>query len=278
MIRLKKEPGLLQQKPISPSLYWLGQAGFWLDLPSIKILIDPYLSNSLATKYAGTRFPHQRMVPPPLAVCDLPKPDLVLITHAHTDHMDPETLAPLANRFPKLSFMVPQAKLDVAKERIGDNANFIPVDAGRVIDIGERTTITVFPASHEKIDLNPEGLHPYLGYGISSDNLRIFHPGDTILFPELEERVSKFQPDIALLPVNGRDQHRSENGIPGNMSLEEAISFCQRINISTMVAHHFGMFDFNTIDPALIERQANQSDKLEILRPDIGRIYSISKY
>ena len=47
-------------------LAWLGQAGFALRHAHHRLLIDPYLSDHLARKYAGTEFPHTRMMPAPL--------------------------------------------------------------------------------------------------------------------------------------------------------------------------------------------------------------------
>ena len=91
------------------SLYWLGQAGFLIRAGGRTLLIDPYLSDSLAEKYRGTRFPHERMMPPPIAIGELPPVDCVLVTHQHTDHMDPQTLAPIAKAFPACRFIVPRA-------------------------------------------------------------------------------------------------------------------------------------------------------------------------
>ena len=86
MIRVETRPG-----PIGagPGLHWLGQAGFWIDTGAHRILIDPYLSDSLARKYAGQANDHRRMMPVPVVPEALPRPDVVLVTHAHTDHMDP---------------------------------------------------------------------------------------------------------------------------------------------------------------------------------------------
>jgi len=51
-------------------LAWLGQAGFALRHTNHRLLIDPYLSDYLAHKYAGTDFPHVRMMPPPVEAGD----------------------------------------------------------------------------------------------------------------------------------------------------------------------------------------------------------------
>ena len=80
-------------------LCWLGQAGFVIDGGGLRAVIDPYLSDSLAEKYRGKAFAHRRMMPAPVAPDGIAHVDLVLATHAHTDHLDLGTLpAPRAPR------------------------------------------------------------------------------------------------------------------------------------------------------------------------------------
>jgi len=49
------------------AVWWLGQAGFLIAQGGLRIVIDAYLSDSLAEKYRGKAFPHNRMMPPPVA-------------------------------------------------------------------------------------------------------------------------------------------------------------------------------------------------------------------
>ena len=56
------------------ALAWLGQAGFLVRHAGLRLLIDPYLSDHLARKYAGTEFPHTRMMPAPLDAAAVPWP------------------------------------------------------------------------------------------------------------------------------------------------------------------------------------------------------------
>ena len=65
-------------------LWWLGQSGFLLKWQHHHLLFDPYLSDSLAVKYAGTRFPHARLQAIPVPPERIGQVRLVLCTHGHT--------------------------------------------------------------------------------------------------------------------------------------------------------------------------------------------------
>lgn len=262
-------------RPGQPGLVWLGQAGFWIETDGARVLIDPYLSDSLARKYAGQKNDHRRMMPPPLSPEDLPRPDLVLVTHAHTDHMDPETLAPLARRFPDLPFVVPAAREEVARERIGAGSQIIPVDAGGRLEPLAGLWIDVLPAAHEVRERDSAGRHVFLGYGITAGGMTIYHSGDCVPFDGLLPAVAALKPDIALLPVNGRDAERLSAGIPGNFTPEEAILLAQQAGVDFLIPHHFGMFSFNTCDPARIDRLATATSHPTILRPVAGEMLRI---
>ncbi|MCB1331377.1 MAG: MBL fold metallo-hydrolase [Maritimibacter sp.] len=260
--------------PGTPGLFWLGQAGFWIDTGSVRVLIDPYLSDSLARKYAGRKHDHKRMMPPPVAVDALPRPDVVLVTHGHTDHMDPDTLGPLARRFPDLPFVVPAAQERLARDRIGVDATLFLADAGQALAPVDGLRLRVLPAAHERRETDALGRHLFLGYGIEADGVKIYHSGDCVPFDGLAGAVAAFAPDIALLPVNGRDAQRLADGIPGNFTLAEAVSLAA--DIPYLVPHHFGMFAFNTIDPEIIDAVARRSaGRPRIIRPVAGETLRI---
>lgn len=265
-MRLERRQGV--PKKGEPGLFWLGQAGFWIETGAFTILIDPYLSDSLAKKYAGKKHAHERMMSAPVAVVDVPRPDVVLITHAHTDHMDPETLGPLFEKYPDVPFVVPAACETTARERIGAGAQLILVDADEVLNPLEGLTLTVLPAAHEDLRKDAQGRNEFLGYVVEWNGLRVYHSGDTIPFDGLAERVDALSPQIMLLPVNGRDAQRLSDGIPGNLTFEEAQDLAGKADI--FVPHHFDMFTFNTADRQALENAAETASAPQIFVPRSG--------
>src|SRR5687768_222712 len=71
-------------------LWWLGQSGFLLQVKGQRVIIDPYLSDSLTTKYANTNKPHVRMSERVIDPSLLTNIFIVSSSHNHTDHLDAE--------------------------------------------------------------------------------------------------------------------------------------------------------------------------------------------
>jgi len=260
-------------------LYWLGQAGFVIDCAHARVLIDPYLSDSLARKYRGTRYPHERMMAAPIEPDALDRVDLVLCTHRHTDHMDPDTLQPLARRFPQLRFVVPAAALDEARRRCGvDASRLVPVDADMHVEPLAGVRVAPIASAHETLDVDAQGRHPWLGYVIEIAGVRLYHSGDCVPYDGLAARVAASRPHVALLPVNGRDATRSGNGVPGNFTLDEAVTLAKAARADAMIAHHHGLFDFNTIAPESIDaRGAQEAGSLALLRAQTRRAWRVRR-
>lgn len=229
------------------TLAWLGQAGFLISQGGLRIVIDAYLSDFLAEKYRGTHFPHTRMTPPVIAPGALTGIDWLLCTHGHTDHMDPGTIPALLAANPGARVLAPRSERARAIERGVPENRLVLIDAGETVDLGG-VLATATPAAHEDLRKNEDG-YLYLGYVLTGGGVTLWHSGDTIPFPGLAEWLMPFRVDLALLPVNGRDAERAENGVPGNLTLEEAVALADTIGARAMLGHHFGLFDFNTLDP-----------------------------
>ncbi|HET7412074.1 MAG TPA: MBL fold metallo-hydrolase [Pararhizobium sp.] len=252
---------------------WLGQAGFVIDGAGKRVVIDPYLSDSLAEKYRGTKFEHRRLMPAPVAPEAIAHVDLVMATHHHTDHLDPGTFPALMAANENAHLVAPAAAMQVALSRAGiSSERLLTMDAGQTVSAAG-IEITATRAAHETLERDGNGQYRFLGLMIRVGDARIFHSGDTIPFPGQVEEVASLKADLALLPVNGRDAERSGNGVPGNMSVDEAIALARGANIPQVIAHHFDMFDFNTVPRVDVEEAARRAVSPMVMAACAHRIY-----
>jgi L-ascorbate metabolism protein UlaG (beta-lactamase superfamily) len=260
------------------SFWWLGQAGFAFQYRGKLILLDPYLSDSLARKYRGKEFDHQRMMVAPILPDQITGCDWYLCTHGHTDHMDHETIrGVLRASTPK--FVVPRAEKDRARERGVPEETMHTVDAGDSISLSaDEIDLVAIPAAHEDLELSDDGAHRYLGYVLSFGPIRVYHSGDTVPFPGLIEILRELQIDIALLPINGRDVFRRSRGVPGNMTVQEAVALCREARIPVFLGHHFEMFAFNTVSRNEVRQYLEtNANGLQWLLPEVGVAYCVEK-
>jgi L-ascorbate metabolism protein UlaG (beta-lactamase superfamily) len=242
------------------ALRWLGQAGFFFHWNGLDLMIDPYLTDSLARKYKGTEFPHLRSMAVPIQPQEVRNLDWVLCTHRHSDHMDPDTLAALAQANPDCRCVVPRAVREQALAIGLLPARTFFVNAGEELRLAENVSLKVMASAHEQLKVNSQGEHYYLGYILSFEGISFYHSGDCIPNAHLAEDLHAEKIDVALLPINGRNAHLSSRGILGNFSFDEAVALCRAAQIQFLISHHWGMFEFNTIDPDAVRSQiANQA-------------------
>ena len=140
------------------------------------------------------------------------------------------------------------------------------VDAGESLQLADGLVLTPTRSAHETLERDGRGNHRFLGYGFTSDGVTLWHSGDGIPFDGLAGDVSKLRPDIALMPVNGRRPELGNNGVPGNFTLDEAIVISRQAGVRYLIAHHYGLFDFNTLDPDVIDSRALSEKHPRLLR------------
>lgn len=222
-------------------VWWLGQSGFLLGHAGEFLLFDPYLSDSLTRKYAATDKPHVRMTSRVIDPARLGFVRVVTTSHNHTDHLDAETLRPLLAAAPAAPLVGPAANRSFIEQRLG------PAAAGRLLTVadGEGVTVggftlTAVPAAHE--ELRPE----FSGFVVSVGPFRIYHSGDTVLYPGMADRLRPFAVDLALLPINGRAPERR---VAGNLDGPEAAQLAHDIGARCVVPCHYEMFAFNSASP-----------------------------
>jgi L-ascorbate metabolism protein UlaG (beta-lactamase superfamily) len=257
-------------------LWWLGQAGFAIRAGDELLFIDPYLSDVLADKYRGRIFPHSRMHPSPVNPSDVTGLSLVLCTHGHTDHMDLGSIPYLQSASDPL-FVVPRSEAVKGVARGIPASRLLGLDAGETFRSRGGISVTAVPAAHEELTTDDHAQNLFLGYVIEVGSVRIYHSGDCAPYPGQADIVRALNVDIALLPVNGRDTHRRDHGVPGNFTLEEAVALCRDADIPALVCHHWGLFEFNSADPADLEQRLSDVDDIAWRIPELGVPFSLTE-
>jgi L-ascorbate metabolism protein UlaG (beta-lactamase superfamily) len=229
-----------------PRLWWLGQSGFLIVTPAATVLFDPYLSDSLTTKYAATDKPHTRVTERVIDPGLLTGIDLITSSHNHTDHLDAETLRPLLAANPEAKLVIPRANRGFVLERLGAMADrLLEIDGGERLTHGG-ITIHGIPAAHNTVERDENGHCRFLGYIAGFGGFTFYHSGDTLMHDGLVPALAPFAPDIAFVPING---NKPERRVAGNLDGREAAELAGSIHARLAIPHHFDMFEFNTATP-----------------------------
>ena len=197
---------------------WLGQAGLLLETGDYKIMVDPYFSDSVA-KVNPNNYRRAAMQEEFWAV----KPDVLIFTHNHLDHYDPETVARILAQARDVLVLAPGSVWGEVR-KMGGGHNYVLFN--RHTSWTEKgIRFTAVKAEHS--DPTP------IGVIIDDGEKKYYITGDTLYNEEIFGDIPE---DIyaVFLPING---------VGNNMNMTDAARFAKKIGAKKVVPIHFGMFD-----------------------------------
>ncbi len=199
---------------------WVGHSTLTIDADGRRLLTDPLLT---------TRVAHlRRRCPPPHP--DAGDADVVLISHAHLDHLH----LPSLRRVRRSARVVTPAGTRRLVERAGLR-NVVEVVAGDAVDL-DGFAIEVVGANH-KAGRGPQSritAEP-VGYVVGTAGRRVYFPGDTDLFPAMAELGPI---DVAALPIWGWGPTIGA----GHLDPERATEAMATIEPGLVVPIHWGTY------------------------------------
>lgn len=148
-----------------------------------------------------------------------PPADLILITHAHDDHFQPDEIARLSAAGAKIV-----APHDVAAEISGDVTPVAPGESHEIAGV-RFTTVPAYNTAEERLEMHPKA-NRWVGYVLELPGGAYYHAGDTDHVPELDD----VKADVAFLPIGGTY----------TMDAEEAAGLARSIDPRMAVPMHFG--------------------------------------
>lgn len=197
---------------------WLGQGGFLLEKEGFRVMIDPYLSNSVEKINSKNwrRFPVDERF---FAV----KPDVMIFTHSHLDHFDPETVERFITKDSAMTVLAPGSVWGQVRMTGGEN-NYVLFNRHTRWSQGGLTFQAV-KAEHSD--------DYAIGVIIGDGDKNYYITGDTLynteIFPDISQKIHAL-----FLPVNG---------VGNNMNVEDAALFAQKIGAAQTIPMHYGLFD-----------------------------------
>ena len=218
-------------------IWWLGHAAVLLRLNQQYILIDPALSSRASPlSFAGP----QRKTPAPLSIADLPRLDVVLISHNHYDHLDRPTVKAIVRRFPQATFIVP---LGLAKWCRAQGVKQVhQLDWWQPFTVGDLCFDAV-PARHWSMRTpRDRNRSLWCGWVVRSASVRFWFSGDSGYshsLPEIAARLGPFS--LAALPIGA---YAPEWFMAGqHMNPDQAVALWQAAGRPLTLPIHWGVFE-----------------------------------
>lgn len=251
-------------------ILYCGQVGFRFEYDGQVFFIDPYFSNSVEEKEDSSI---KRLIPIPLQAEEQVDVDFVLITHAHRDHCDPDTLIPLSEASPQCQFYGPAPVISVL-ENAGIFSRRLHLVTESAFEVNGLNLFPV-PSAHPQVKKDYRGGWQSIGYMWKVDSKRFYHPGDTAVSPEVIMAVTKIGPvDFGMIPVNEINYYRDKDNIIGNMSVREAFQFAEEIGVKKFIPTHWDMFAKNQVYKEEIELlYAKIQPKFDLVLLEVGMSY-----
>ncbi|MGE5846044.1 MAG: MBL fold metallo-hydrolase [Ignavibacteria bacterium] len=202
------KPDIGKWKNDEIDLCWIGHSTVLINFYGTYILTDPALLPRVGIRFLGFTYGPLRYMNPALNIDEMPQPDLILISHAHMDHMDYQTLKILTNKFPqKIQCVTAKNTKDIIQDLSWKSLN--EVDWNEKLDAAEVkvTGIEVihngwrYPFEMDRTDGNQNG-RSFNAYLIEKNKKKIFFAGDTA-YTDKWKFLSEENIEIAILPVGG---------------------------------------------------------------------------
>jgi L-ascorbate metabolism protein UlaG (beta-lactamase superfamily) len=217
-------------------LTFIGHSSFFAQIGGQNVLLDP--------NFAPWLFLLKRLRKPGVRVRDLPPIDLVLVTHAHFDHLHRPSLRTIVQHTLRLrgkapTLVVPHHLFDLVSDlRFHEIVELEWWNSFRHSGL----TVTHVPSRHWGARVLKDSHRGYGGYVLRSGKHSLYHAGDTAYFSGFREIGQRLAPELALLPI-GAYQPETFRNVHTNPA--DATRAFLDLKSRWMVPMHYGTFQLS---------------------------------
>jgi L-ascorbate metabolism protein UlaG (beta-lactamase superfamily) len=226
-----KKPVLVS--PGELGITFIGHSSFFIQIGGRKVLVDPVFAERLIAL--------RRLRRPGVKIKDLPAIDMVLLSHAHMDHLNRPSLRRIVDHNIKVSGRAPIAVVPWGVEDLVNDLGFariVTLEWWQTKSIGG-LELTMTPCKHWGARLFKDTHRGFGGYVIRGGGHSVYHSGDTAYFDGFRNIGNRLKPEIALLPIGAYrpDSYRGVHTCP-----EEALQGFLDLGARRMIPMHYGTF------------------------------------
>lgn len=250
---------------------FIGHASFFLQMAGQNILVD--------ANFARWLFLLKRLRKPGLRIPDLPPIDLVLVTHAHFDHLHRPSLRAIVQHTRRRSGKTPTIVLPHHVFDLVSDLGFEEIielewwNSYRHRDL----TVTHVPSRHWGARILKDSHRGYGGYVLQSEQHSVYHAGDTAYFKGFREIGERLSPEVALLPIGAYNPETFRNV---HTNPEDATRAFLDLNARWMIPMHYGTFRLShePVDEPLqlLEKEARTAgiqDRVLVLEEGVTKFF-----
>jgi L-ascorbate metabolism protein UlaG (beta-lactamase superfamily) len=193
------QPTPAQWSASSVTAAWLGHASVLINFYGLFIVTDPVLSRRIGASFGKRTFGPKRLIAPALTVDQLPPIDLILLSHAHMDHLHVATLA-----------QFPATTRAITASNTADLLAGTKMKDVHELEWGERITfnthhgditIEAFEVAHWGARWRHDKHRGFNGYILERNNKKLLFGGDTAYCPYFKKLKDKGPFDLAVMPI-----------------------------------------------------------------------------
>lgn len=277
-VKLNYRPQPHQWRENEINIAWIGHSTMLINFYGKIILTDPVFFERVGIYFFGVSIGPSRLTPPAISIDEIPKPDLILLSHAHMDHTDYPSLKAITDKYPnEINVVVAHLTKDVIEDLQWKSIN--------VLDWGQFATVNGieirayevehfgwrFPWEKDRSRGFFKNGRSYNAYLITYKEKKILFAGDTRYTSKLQILRNE-NIDIALMPIGAYNPWKHAHCNP-----EEALRMADDINAKYIIPMHCKTFQqgqepFN--EPIDWLKMSSANYKVKIGLDEIGMTFT----
>jgi len=249
---------------------WLGHASVLINFYGLTIITDPVLAPRVGATFGRRTFGPKRLVAPALTVRQLPGIDLILLSHAHMDHLHVATLK---------QFSAKTCVVTASGTR--DLLGATPLKDIRELAWGERTRVSTrhgeivveaFEVKHWGARWRHDIHRGYNGYILERNGRKILFGGDTAYCESFKKLRSKGPFELAIMPIGAY----ACGPISSHCTPEEAVAMANDAGARYVLPIHHQTFNFgqeHVGEPISRLRNALSPERIALM--EVGETFTL---